>query len=517
MGTRERLLAPLRRSAPPTDPAARALTTVFGPDPLTGDRFSPELLARVPLERLRETVATLQERHGALRQVRRRRELYQLQFTHGAELVWATTDLEGRLTSLVTGPGALLAADSAPASGVFPAPAPAGDDAAEPPSEPLVPAQASAQASAEDCAQDCPEDCFEDSAPGSAEGSASADADPRTGARPSPPRPAAAPLPLAPAAAVLQRTVLGYAAATLLELTIPYLTDTATGWTLLLLQAPAFSWYVLRTAPAHTVPPWFRVLPLLPIAAAALAALRALPLLGPGLPWSRPGLPELFLFAAVNGLAVWTYRRSLPLRPSPSAHPLVLDSPLRGGCFALTEGGGPAVNRYAEESLLIGGSRAHRHAVDLVQLGEGPQWRGRRALGLAPASNERYAVHGHPVLSPCDGVVVTAVDGLPDHDPYRQDAGHPEGNHVAIDTGRALVVLSGLRKDSIAVRRGQHLTSGTPVAAVGNSGNGTEPALHLRAETRTSRPAPGGGTGLPFRLAELRGTPLRGRRFTVPD
>lgn len=493
MGTRDRLLAPLRRSAPPTDPVAQALTAVFGPEPLTGARFAPELLTRVPLERLRETVDALHERHGALRQVRRRRELYRLQFTHGAELVWATADPDGRLTSLVAGPGALLAADCAPAPGV-PAPTPAGDDAAAVPEaeselqlgpDPLVPAQSNARSST--------------------------DTPPRR------PRPAAPPLPLAPAAAVLQRTVLGYAAATLLELTIPYLTDTATGWTLLLLQAPAFSWYVLRTAPAHTVPPWFRVLPLLPIAAAALAALRALPLLGPGLPWSRPGLPELFLFAAVTGLAVWTHRRSLPLRPSPSAHPLVLDSPLRGGCFALTEGGGPAVNRYAEESLLAGGSRAHRHAVDLVQLGEGPQWRGRRALGLAPATNERYAIHGHPVLSPCDGVVVTAVDGLPDHDPYRQDAGHPEGNHIAIDTGRALVVLSGLRKDSIAVRRGQHLTSGTPVAAVGNSGNGTEPALHLRAETRTSRPTPGGGTGLPFRLAELRGTPLRGRRFTVPD
>ena len=35
---------------------------------------------------------------------------------------------------------------------------------------------------------------------------------------------------------------------------------------------------------------------------------------------------------------------------------------------------------------------------------------------------------------------------------------------------------------------GQHLTVGTPVAAVGDSGDGSEPALHLRAETRTSQP-----------------------------
>ncbi len=79
------------------------------------------------------------------------------------------------------------------------------------------------------------------------------------------------------------------------------------------------------------------------------------------------------------------------------------------------------------------------------------------------------------------------------------------------------MVLSWLRQDSIRVRRGQHLTAGTLIAAVGNSGAGTEPALHLRAETRSTNPTPGAGAGMPFRLTELRGELLRGRRFTVPD
>ncbi|QMU72968.1 M23 family metallopeptidase [Streptacidiphilus sp. P02-A3a] len=479
MGTRDRLLAPLRRivsQAPaPQDPTGLALTGLFGPEPPAPALFAPELLARVPLERLLETVAALRERHGALRSVRPQQELHRLAFDRGNELVWAVTDPDGRLTTLVTGPGALLARDRA---GIVPAPTPAGDDAR--------PAVAAA-----------PEP------PGA----------PAAGSRLTR---ASASVP-APAAATLQRTILAYAAATAVELTVPYLTDTATGWVLLLAQAPAFAWYVLRTAPAHTLPPWFRLLPLLPLAAALLAAARALPLLGPGLPWTAPGLPEAALALAVIGLAGWTHRRCRPVRPSPSAHPLVLDSPLRGGRFTVTEGGGPAVNRYAQESLLPGGGRSHRYAVDLVQLGDGELWRGRRALGLAPAVNERYAIHGHPVLSPCDGVVVAAVDGLPDHGPFESGASHPEGNHIAIDTGRALVVLSWLRQDSVRVRRGQHLTAGTLIAAVGNSGDGSEPALHLRAETRASRPLPGTGGGLPFRLAELRGDPLRGRRFSVPD
>ncbi|MBC3843686.1 hypothetical protein GXW82_36130 [Streptacidiphilus sp. 4-A2] len=130
MGTRDRLLAPLRRivpQAPPAeDPTARALTELFGPQPPSPALFAPELLDRVPLERLRETVAALRERHGPLRSVRQQRELHRLAFTHGAELVWAGTDRHGRLTTLVTGPGALLARDSA-ALGV-PSPAPARDD-----------------------------------------------------------------------------------------------------------------------------------------------------------------------------------------------------------------------------------------------------------------------------------------------------------------------------------------------------------------------------------------------------
>ncbi|MFC1404442.1 M23 family metallopeptidase, partial [Streptacidiphilus cavernicola] len=332
--------------------------------------------------------------------------------------------------------------------------------------------------------------------------------------RPAPPTPTPS---RTPQATTLTRLVLAYLAAALAEATLPFVSGTATGWLLLTATTPALAWYALRTGPTHALPPWFRALPVAAVGLALLAGLRALPVFGPGLRWGMPGLPELLIFAAVLGLAGWTRYRSRPIHPSPSAHPLTLRSPLRGGCFTVVEGGGPAVNRYAQESLAIGAGRHRRHAVDLVQLGDGPQWRGRRALGLAPAGNERYAIFGHPVLSPCDGVVVTAVDGLPDHAPQLLAVDHPEGNHVAIDTGRALVVLSWLRQDSIRVRRGQHLTAGTAVAAVGNSGDGAEPSLHLRAETRTSHPTPGSGAGLPFRFTELRGDPLRGRRFRIPD
>ncbi|MFD0329976.1 M23 family metallopeptidase [Streptacidiphilus monticola] len=304
----------------------------------------------------------------------------------------------------------------------------------------------------------------------------------------------------------MQRALGAYCAATAVELVLPWLAGTGPGWSLLVAQTPAFAWYVLRTAPTHAVPPWFRWLALAPAAGGLFAGLRAWQL-----PWAaRPGVLEVVFAVGVFGLAAWAWRRSRPVRPAPVSHPLVLRFPLRGGTFAFTEAGGPAVNRYADESLIPGGDRSRRYAADIVQLGDGPQWRGRRALGLSPTANNRYAVFGHPVHSPVDGVVLAVLDGLPDHPPRYLSAAHPDGNHVVIDTGRGQVVLAWLRRDSIRVQRGKHVTAGQLVGAVGNSGAGTEPGLHLRAET-------GVGLGLPFRFAELKGVPLRGRRLTVPE
>lgn len=488
MPTRLRLRSAGRASGT-TDPVAQALLALFGAPEVAPTLISERLLERVPVRRLQESVDALRERHGRLRSVRRQKDLHRLVFATGSELVWARLDESGRLASFVTGPGALTARLAARTSVPVPRGAAGTPELSPDPSSELSP----------DPAPDPAAD------PGAERAGSSA-----------PPAPAEPPAPSAPSAAArprpaavvrLQRTVLGYAAATAAELTFPWLTGSASGWLLILAQTPAFAWYVLRTAPTWALPPWFRSLPLAPAVAAVLSLGHVL---GAGLGWGVPGLPELGLFAGVVGLAAWTWRRSRPLPGAPTAHPLQLRSPLRGGTFVCTEAGGPAVNRHAEASLSPGGDRAARYAVDLVQLGEGPQWRGRRALGLAPATNERYAVYGHPVLSPVDGVVLAAVDGLPDHAPLASTSHHPDGNHVRIGTDRGVVVLSGLREDSVQVRRGQHVTVGTPLGFVGNSAAGPEPALGMRAES-------GVGLGLPFRLAEARGNLHRGRRFSVGE
>ncbi|MFE0461586.1 peptidoglycan DD-metalloendopeptidase family protein [Kitasatospora sp. NPDC058965] len=79
----------------------------------------------------------------------------------------------------------------------------------------------------------------------------------------------------------------------------------------------------------------------------------------------------------------------------------------------------------------------------------------------------------------------------------------PYGNHVVLDTGDAVVKLAHLRPGSVTVTVGQHVEAGRLLGEVGNSGNSTEPHLHLHAERD--------GQGLDLRFTGIRGPLHRGR------
>ncbi len=140
---------------------------------------------------------------------------------------------------------------------------------------------------------------------------------------------------------------------------------------------------------------------------------------------------------------------------------------------------------------------ASSFAIDFVPV----DLRGRTApFGLRslvrPESASVFPGFGRAILSPAAGTVVAAVDESPDHAAYRglPSVGYAlsqkrraaegwttlAGNHVAIDTGGAIVVLCHLRRRSITVSNGAPVTVGTPVAECGNTGNSTEPHLHLQ-------------------------------------
>jgi murein DD-endopeptidase MepM/ murein hydrolase activator NlpD len=142
---------------------------------------------------------------------------------------------------------------------------------------------------------------------------------------------------------------------------------------------------------------------------------------------------------------------------------------------------------------------ATAYAIDFVPVDE----RGRSAplsLGalLRPEPAERFPGFGRSLRAPARGVVAALHDGEPDHAAYRgipsiryaltQQRRAAEGwiglggNHViiALATG-GFVALCHLQCGSLRVWVGQAVGIGDEVGRCGNSGNSTEPHVHVQA------------------------------------
>ncbi len=194
-----------------------------------------------------------------------------------------------------------------------------------------------------------------------------------------------------------------------------------------------------------------------------------------GAPWlTRPTLTRGALWL-VEGVALGMFGGFfLPLALGGLRHadpPVALTFPLRDGTYYVGNGGTTAVlNPHVRIA-------SQRYALDIVEIDA----LGRRARGLYPRDLTRYAIYGRGVYAPCTGEVTAAVDGLPDLVPPATDRRHLAGNFVALDCGKATVLLAHLMRGSVRVRAGDTVSAGQMLGRVGNSGNTTEPHLHVHA------------------------------------
>lgn len=110
---------------------------------------------------------------------------------------------------------------------------------------------------------------------------------------------------------------------------------------------------------------------------------------------------------------------------------------------------------------------------------------------------ETFPGFGRPVLAPLDGTVVSTVHSEIDHLAHRglpsigyaasqrgRVAGgwmSAAGNHVLLESGGIVVAVCHLQQGSISVRAGQRVGAGDVLGRCGNSGNSTEPHVHLQA------------------------------------
>jgi len=154
-----------------------------------------------------------------------------------------------------------------------------------------------------------------------------------------------------------------------------------------------------------------------------------------------------------------------------SGEALAIAAPLRGGRYVVSNGGSnPMLNPHSK----VG---PQTYALDILQVNA----LGARARGVLPRQLDRYEIYGDTLYSPISGTVIAAVDGLPDLTPPEMDPTRLPGNHVWIRAGNVYLVLAHLKTGSVRVRPGQTVSAGEPVGQVGNSGNTSEPHLHIHA------------------------------------
>ena len=159
-----------------------------------------------------------------------------------------------------------------------------------------------------------------------------------------------------------------------------------------------------------------------------------------------------------------------------STHPkssVEMEFPLKGKTFYVVHGGSnPIINHHFFVS-------AQKYALDITKLNS----YGFRANSLFPSQLKDFFIYETTVYSPCDGIVVDAVDEHEDLAPREMDPSHPAGNYLAIKKkdSEVVVILAHLMKDTLLFKKGETILQGQPIAKVGNSGNTTEPHLHIHA------------------------------------
>lgn len=175
--------------------------------------------------------------------------------------------------------------------------------------------------------------------------------------------------------------------------------------------------------------------------------------------------------------------------------------PLRGGDYLILNGGSDIrINAHLktlDESIpRFHAYRGQSYGIDIIQINQF----GLRAQGVAPSDPAAYHIYGEPVLAPCNGKIVQAINGLPDMTIPQIDRVNRAGNHVILRCGDVDVALAHFRPQSLSVRSGMEVKAGDRIAEVGNSGASDEPHLHIHAQRLGSSVASMSGDPLPMRF-----------------
>lgn len=208
--------------------------------------------------------------------------------------------------------------------------------------------------------------------------------------------------------------------------------------------------------------------------------------------WHRPIFNEwrlvglgLIMLLAVSPLVFRVYPSTYDNRSSNNRFRVPLDGPVTVAWGGAT----PDVNyhvfapdqRWAYDLIVVNNRRTHH--------GDG------RKL-------EDYDCYGMPLLAPADGIVRATRDGVQDM-PIGVLGGAPAGgNQIVLEVAQnQYLFLCHLMPGSITVKPGDRITTGQTIARIGNSGNTSEPHLHIHLQDAVED---GLGEGIPLYFHDYR-------------
>jgi hypothetical protein len=176
-------------------------------------------------------------------------------------------------------------------------------------------------------------------------------------------------------------------------------------------------------------------------------------------------LTNILLVFGVLFLALQVARAYLPPRS-----PVTIAMPFSGEWYVVSGGRGVLVNEHWTTS-------SQRNALDIFQVVNRSSHRDDSKRLTS------YYAFGQPLLAPAAGRITASLDSRPDLAIGDSDSRHPEGNYLVLDIGDGRYVMMGhLRQGSARVQLGDRVRLGQQLGEVGNSGNTSEPHLHIQVQ-----------------------------------
>ncbi len=192
----------------------------------------------------------------------------------------------------------------------------------------------------------------------------------------------------------------------------------------------------------------------------------------PTFPESKKSYLSLFVLISFTIYYFISFSEFFSVNQIPIEKKVELDFPLKNGKYIVVHGGG---NEAANAHFSV---IAQKYAMDILKLNK----YGISAIGLMPESFEKYEIWDKEVYAPCSGEVISVQKLAQDQKILiESDSVNLAGNFVVIYCKNASILIAHLKKDSVSVNLGEFVEIGRAIGRVGNSGNTSEPHLHIHA------------------------------------